>query len=67
MFSCSFVKRYKMYLQEYYILIRHIFCACPKPGPKFPTSNLSVLLVEEAGIHGENHQVTDKFYHIMFH
>ena len=25
----------------------------------------SVLLVEETGVPGENHQDTDKFYHIM--
>jgi hypothetical protein len=28
---------------------------------------LSVLLVEEIGVHGENHQVTDKLYHIMLY
>ena len=28
---------------------------------------LSVLLVEEIGVPGENHQVTDKLYYIMLY
>ena len=28
---------------------------------------LSVLLLEEFGVPGENHQVTDKLYHIMLY
>jgi hypothetical protein len=28
---------------------------------------LSVLLLEEIGVPGENHQVTDKLYHIMLY
>ena len=27
----------------------------------------SVLLMEETGVPGENHRVTDKLYHIMFY
>ena len=33
-------------------------------------NNISVLMVEETGVSGENHnlsQVTDKFYHLMLY